>query len=70
MIPTTGTDSGIQRLCFLFYLNNFHSQKVNDAAETDSSPQVCTVRPRKDAGQCSIGGGGGAYLASRVPFFS
>jgi len=32
----------------------------NPAAESHGSPQGCTVRPRKGAGQCSMGQGAGA----------
>ncbi len=44
-----------RRNCFLFYLNNFHSQKINPETEPHGSLQGYTVRPRKGAGQCSIG---------------
>jgi len=34
-------------------------KKSNPAPEPHGSPQGCTVRPTKGAGQCSIGVGGG-----------
>jgi hypothetical protein len=38
-------------------------KRSNPAAEPHGSPQGCTVRPRKSAGQISMGAGMGGYLA-------
>jgi hypothetical protein len=50
-----------QELCLqLFSISTTSTvKKSNPITEPHGSPQGCTVRPRKGAGQCSIGAGGG-----------
>jgi hypothetical protein len=45
------------KLLFFFIWITFTVKKSNPATEPHGSPQGCTVRPRKGAGECSMGGG-------------
>jgi hypothetical protein len=51
-----------QELCccaFFFISTTSTVKKSNPITEPHGSPQGCTVRPEKGAGQCSMGGGAG-----------
>jgi hypothetical protein len=53
---------------FHFDSNNSHGvKKSNPAAEPHGSPQGCTVRPRKGAGQSSMGRGGVFRVSPPMP---
>ncbi len=60
VILTTGIDSrvGWSLISFLFEIN-VTVKKSNPMTKPHDSPQGCTVRPRKGAGHCSLGGVGG-----------
>jgi hypothetical protein len=79
MVLTTGIDyrfrrweelakiSTLRRVCILFYCNKL--SQSNPAAEPHGSPQGCTLRPRKGAGQFSMaqrGWGGGESSISHI----